>query len=188
MLNRLAAAVAAIIMLSQSANAQLLKGGVESDASKPVEHCICLNPNKVHAIESNGEWQLIDDARQLFKLRTAEAANGAVDMIKTYGASEICSLGNSKAFNPNSIYFKTRNDAPAASLANEDAIRYDVDSIKAEQRNGSWKVTSAGDTWLLDFGPDEESARNAADIIRFYGFNNQCFVVAPARELMYWHK
>jgi hypothetical protein len=42
---------------------------------------------------------------------------------------------------------------------------------------------------MLDFGPNgEDAARNAADIIRYYGFSAQCFLGNPAREVMYWHK
>jgi hypothetical protein len=122
-------------------------------------------------------------------LRSGEAARAAAEMIRTYAITDICSLGGSGgAFNPTSVYFKSGDAAPDRAIAGEDAIKFDNASIKVEQRNGSWKVTSAGDVWLLDFGADESAARNAAEIIRYYGFTNQCFVGAPNRELMYWHK
>lgn len=184
-----------IVMLTIAilpAHAQLLKGGVSAEDAKPAEHCICVNPNKVRATETADGWQLADDDATLFTVRTKDAADGTVLMIKEYGVTDLCSLGaqQSNQFNPNSIYFKTRDGAPDKPVANEaDAIKIDNASIKAEQKNGSWKVTSSGDMWLLDFGPNgEAAAKNAADIIKYYGFNSQCFVGNPAREVMYWHK
>jgi hypothetical protein len=178
------------LILNVPSEAKLLQGNVEEASSKPTEHCSCLNPNKVQVVQVSDGWQLQDDATPLLTLQTKEAAEAGVAMIKTYNASEICSLGSAAngTYNPSSLYFKTTDGAPSAALAKEDGIKFALDSVKAEQRNGSWKVTSAGDTWLLDFGQDEAAARNAAEIIRYYGFTNQCFVGAPARELMYWHK
>lgn len=163
------------------------------DVEKPAEHCACVNPNKVRAVQVNGQWRLQDEDTTLVNLTTKEAAEAAVSMIRTYNMTDICTLSGKAdtkddTFNATSVYFKTREGAPSRAIAKEDAIRFDAGTIKAEQRNGTWKVIAAGDLWLLDFGTDEAAARHAAEIIQWYGFANQCFVGAPARELMYWHK
>jgi hypothetical protein len=180
-----------LVGLMQPAQAQVLQGAVSEEDAKPAEHCICVNPNKVHVTQTPDGYQLADDDSTLFTVRTKEAADGTVSMIKEYAATDLCSLGpQSTSFNPSSIYFKTRTGAPDKALTGEaDAIKFDTTSIKAEQKNGSWKLTSAGDVWLLDFGANGEAqAKNAAEIIRYYGFGNQCFLGNPSREVMYWHK
>lgn len=175
--------IAAFVSLcaTQSAPAQVLKGGVEEDVPAFKEKCICVNPNKVKAQEVNGVWQLVDEDALHMPISNSEAGAAAVNMIKQYGITNACSLGDM-------TYFKSPNGAPQGAISGEDAIRFDSSTTKAEQKNGSWKVTSAGDLWLLDFGADQDSAEQAADIIRFYGFTNQCFVGNPARVMMYWHK
>jgi hypothetical protein len=51
--------------------------------------------------------------------------------------------------------------------------------------NGSWKVVD-GLNWLMDFAGNEANAREAADIIKFYGMNKMCFVGRPNPPMMYF--
>jgi hypothetical protein len=40
--------------------------------------------------------------------------------------------------------------------------------------------------WMLDAGPERDEMRQAAYLIRNYGFTNQCFVGRPNAALEYW--
>jgi hypothetical protein len=182
-------ALSALLLLAPGASAQLLQGHVEQADAKLKEHCVCINPNKVKAVEVKGEWQLVDEDALLLSVPTADAANQAIKMIKFYGMTELCTVGSSDGKNKNEmVYFKAREEAPVGSMSDEDAIGFDTTSVKAEKRDGRWKVISKGDVWLLDFDQDREAAEQAAEVIRHYGFNKQCFVGNPARQIQYWHK
>jgi hypothetical protein len=43
-----------------------------------------------------------------------------------------------------------------------------------------------GQHWLLDFGSSEDNALRARDVIRYYGFDRQCFVGRPDPPMMYF--
>lgn len=185
-------------------SAELLKGGVEESAviegklnalrpkwaeQKLSEQCVCLNPNRVRAIEKNGRWQLVDDVVSIADFSVDRAgAEAAVSVIKHYGFTETCWAGRSTSNGMHDMqYFKTPQGAPAGALAGEDAIAMDPEEVKTERLNNSWKVT-CGDNWLMDFADDQAAAEQARDIIRIYGFTKQCFVGNPNRVLMYFRK
>jgi hypothetical protein len=67
----------------------------------------------------------------------------------------------------------------------EDCIAFDPETVRAEEVNGSWKVTS-GSMWMLDAGSERDEMRTAAYFIRHYGFTQQCFVGRPDASLAYW--
>src|SRR3990167_4617921 len=99
----------------------------------------------------------------------------------------MCTIGP-KGTAGNMQYFLVNGSAPsAAPIAEEDAIPFDVDKVKAESINNSWKVTE-GNHWMLDFAQDEESARHAAEVMRHYGFKYECFVGRPGTPMMYFRK
>lgn len=153
------------------------------------EACICINPHKVRALEEHGIWKLVDDGDPFADFGTgADAAAAAVAAIKFYNFTESCWAGRSQGTNLAEMrYFKTRDGAPTGAMPDEDAITIDPERVRAEEINGTWKVTS-GDIWMLDFGTDRQAAEQARDIVKAYGFTKHCFVGRPARAMMYFRR
>lgn len=76
--------------------------------------------------------------------------------------------------------------AAALSFA-EDCIGFDHRNIEARNIGGDWKVVD-GSSWLLSFGPRAAEASRAAQIIRNYRFNQQCFIGRPNASMTYWKR
>lgn len=74
----------------------------------------------------------------------------------------------------------------APVFAAEDCIAFDPTKVEAKLVSGSWKVVQ-GNMWMLDFGANgQANANKAADIIRHYRMNSQCFVGRPNAPFQYW--
>ena len=67
----------------------------------------------------------------------------------------------------------------------EDCIALNPVAVIATMTGGSWKVVQ-GPTWMLDYGSNMAAAQRAADVIRNYHFDQQCFVKRPNATMMYW--
>ena len=203
-MKRVLLALVLLCATSSPARSEVLKGGVEEsaviegklNALRPkwaeqnlAEHCSCLNPGKVRAVESNGRWQLVDDSQSIADFSFDKAgADAAVSVIKHYGFTQTCWAGHPTSNGMHAMqYFKTPEGAPSGALPGEDAIAMNPEDVKTEMLQGSWKVT-CDDTWLMDFGADQAAAEQARDIIHLYGFTKQCFVGNPNRVLMYYRK
>jgi serine protease len=48
-----------------------------------------------------------------------------------------------------------------------------------------WKVVDGGN-WLLDYANDQSAAQRAANTIRHYGINRECFIGRPGPSMTYW--
>lgn len=70
-------------------------------------------------------------------------------------------------------------------VAQPDQIAFDNAKAEVKNLNNSWKVV-AGDLWLMDFGPHEDQARMALQVIKHYGINQQCFTGRPTRTMEYY--
>ncbi len=204
----IASVFASLVLLSTApAQAQLLQGRIEEgaitqkattpkyqveqpqlDTATIKEHCSCLDPDRVEAVEIDGQWKLVDaQNKSLLSLGNSEsAARDAVHLIKFYGINQTCTL-SAQGSVEQLHYFLKDGQAPTGPMEQEDAIDLSRNSIKAELIKGSWKVTS-GEIWMLDFGADQESAMQAAEALRFHGFSHHCFVGNPARKLMYFRR
>ncbi len=69
----------------------------------------------------------------------------------------------------------------------EDCISFDWHDVHAQFAGGAWKVVQ-GSMWMLDYGSDHSNAERAADIIRNYRFNKQCYVGRPNPSMSYWKR
>lgn len=67
----------------------------------------------------------------------------------------------------------------------EDIINFSYQNAQVVSANGSWKV-AVGKMWLLDFGPNQQQAEQALQIIRHYRLNQQCFVGRPQPSMQYY--
>lgn len=69
----------------------------------------------------------------------------------------------------------------------EDCIGFNPNQVEARNVGGDWKVVQR-DMGMLSFGPRAAEAQRAANIIRTYRFNQQCFVGRPNPSMTYWKR
>ncbi|MGA7712279.1 MAG: hypothetical protein WCA81_10285 [Rhizomicrobium sp.] len=67
----------------------------------------------------------------------------------------------------------------------EDCVALNPAAVTATMTGGSWRVVQ-GPTWILDYGSNRAAAQRAADVIRNYQFDQQCFVKRSNATMMYW--
>ncbi|MFP3943790.1 MAG: hypothetical protein ACLFWF_07845 [Alphaproteobacteria bacterium] len=60
-------------------------------------------------------------------------------------------------------------------------------NARLERVNGRWKIVD-GDHWIADFGDKSGEAKEAFRIVKFYGFDRQCFVGRPGPSMTYWKR
>ena len=70
-------------------------------------------------------------------------------------------------------------------MAPEDCIALNPAAVSATMAGGSWRVVQ-GPNWMLDYGSNMAAAQRAAEVIRNYQFDQQCFVKRPNATMMYW--
>lgn len=161
--------------------------------SVPKQDCICFNNNRVELREINGNWKLVDNKNNwiLDFAQNRDEGKQALQMIQNYNLNNICFSGRpfpNHELGGRLMYFLSDGQAPQGPrLSDEDSISFDNSQIKAEQIQGTWKVT-CGDMWMLDFGADNAAAQNAADIIKYHGFQRQCYIGRPGPSMMYFVK
>lgn len=157
---------------------------VQEDA--PGRDCICFNRNRVELRRIDGRWKLVDGDHWILDFNQNEDyARKAAQVVSFYKMNEICFAGRNTA-RP-MMYFLSDGKAPEGNMEGEDAIPFDLKQIKAEKVEGTWKIT-CGTLWMLDFGASEQSARDAEQIIKYYGFNKQCFIGRPGPPMEYYTK
>lgn len=116
-----------------------------------------------------------------FGPRAAEAQRSA-DVIRHYRFTQQCFLGRPNA---SMTYWKRGNDVPSGNYADDDCIGNNPDSTQARFVGGQWKIVDGGHQ-MLAFGPRENEARQAEELIRHYRLNQQCFVGRPNASMTYW--
>jgi hypothetical protein len=173
--------------------APLEKMSAKLDVSAPKQDCICFNNKRVELQQVNGSWKLVDNNNNwiLDFAENQEEGKQAISMIQNYKLNNICFAGRpfpNHELGGRLMYFLSDGQAPEGPrLDGEDSLSFENARVKAEQIRGSWKVT-CGDSWMLDFGSDQSAAQNAADIIKFHGFQRQCFIGRPGPSMMYFVK
>jgi hypothetical protein len=73
------------------------------------------------------------------------------------------------------------------SEPSEDCINFNPTQAAIQNVQGHWKVV-VGNMWMLDFGGSQSNVQKALDIIKYYGFTNQCFVGRPNAPMIYFTK
>jgi hypothetical protein len=71
------------------------------------------------------------------------------------------------------------------SVIQEDCISFQGSKAALERVDGRWKIV-VGDIWLLDFGENQQEAKEALKILQYYEFNQQCFVGRPDPTMEYY--
>lgn len=157
----------------------------EVEAGKFTEDCIPFNPKSVTAKLVQGHWKVVQGNMWMMDFGSNRAgAELAVKMIKRYGMNKQCFVGRPDA---PMHYYTVNGRAPQGAAPGEDCISFNPNSITASKVQGRWKVVQ-GNMWMLDFDQKEAEAKIAVDIIKFYGFNKQCFVGRPNAPMKYFRK
>ncbi len=191
--------------LFNQADAQTLIGGVTVNDSVPQaelkalspkideaklpfkKDCICFDRNKIELKQIDGSWKLVEKDHWILDFaQRDDFASSSYKLIQDYKMDEICFVGRNtgKAM----MYFLSDGQAPrGAGSQAEDLVSFDNGKIKAENIGGNWKVTCR-DMWLQDFGKSEADANDAAAVIKYYGFDRQCFVGRPGAPMEYYLK
>lgn len=157
----------------------------EVEAGKFTEDCIPFNYNNVTASNVQGRWKVVQGNMWMLDFGSNQAAAAkAVQIMKHYKMDKQCFVGR-----PNAPmhYFTAAGMAPQGAFPGEDCIAFNPANITASKVQGRWKVVQ-GSMWMLDFDQKEAEAKIAVDIIKHYGFNQQCYVARPNAPMQYFRK
>ena len=155
------------------------------EAGKFTEDCIPFTPGNVTATQVQGRWKVVQGNMWMMDFGSNRAgAEKAVQIIRQYGMNKQCFVGR-----PNAPmqYYTVNGKSPQGAAPGEDCISFNPSNIAASRIQNRWKVVDGG-KWLLDFDQKEAEARIAVDVIKFYGFNKQCFVGRPNAPMQYYRK
>lgn len=157
-------------------------------ASLPFKRdCICFDLNKVQLKQVDGNWKLVEGKNWILDFAQREDfAHESMKVMKRYNLNELCFVGRQTSMPM--MYMLASGKAPEqASQAEADSVPFNLNEVKAEQINGSWKLTCQN-MWMEDFGANEGAARDAEAILKYYGFKNQCYVGRPGAPFEYFTK
>jgi hypothetical protein len=162
---------------------------VQANEAPQARDCICFNQNRVSVQQIDGHYKIVDGDHWILDFaESPENAKLALETIQTYRMNQICFTGRDGG--RSMMYFLSNGEAPTGTIKNEDAIPFDSTLVKAEQVNGTWKLT-CGQMWMEDFGAGQNAARaakDAAEQLKYYGFTRQCFVGRPGAPMTYYVK
>ena len=136
------------------------------------ERCVYFDPGTAHVghFMDRGSLELmVAPLRTLSKFDSRDGAVRSLRIVKYYGINELCVAANSKL-----SYMLVSGKAPEGKVPGEKYVTFDPYQLRAERVADEWKLVS-GKSRLFSFGPDETAARQALKVIRYYGFNAQCF-------------
>ena len=186
------------------ANSKVLQGRLEADETieklplrleRPKmdpgisEHCSCLDANLVHASEANGQWKLVFNGSAVLDFQERnDVIPQTIGLLKHYGITHACSVGEGR---DELHYFLVNGESPSGSISGEDSYPFDLQSIHAEFCYGSWKVIDKNQVFIVVYGTAEEDRRKAeqaAALIKYHGFTQQCWVGWDHRAMMYFRK
>lgn len=80
-----------------------------------------------------------------------------------------------------------QNPLPVAPAkpASEDCVPLDPVAATPVNQTGDWQL-AVGTPAVLDFGPNGDEAKRAADVIQHYHFTFECYVRRPSAHMMYF--
>lgn len=154
-----------------------------------IKDCVNFNPDRVSVIIESAippiNVLLVDGDHQIINFGTSQTnARRANQIIRHYELNESCYIGRP---DPSMNYFLADGHTPEGSIEDEDCVRFNPKSIEKIFTNGSWKIAD-GSRWIMDFGENEDEARQALFTIHYYGFTHRCFVGRPDPGMTYFRK
>ena len=150
-----------------------------------VEDCVGFNPATTTVKKIDKSWKIVDGSHWMFDFgKNQAAAMKSLAVIKHYKMNRSCFVGRPDAsFN----YLLVGNNAPVGDMKGQDCIKFNPAQIQVKEVKGSWKIVQ-GDMWMYDFGNKKDEAVQSYNMIKKYGFTNQCFVMRPKPPFHYLHK
>jgi hypothetical protein len=147
----------------------------------PPENLTTFDPSQAELRWEDGKWDLVAGEVRLreFGNRTAEARE-ALRLIRGLHLTQHGTVGTPQ---PVMEYWLSDGHAPLAASARPWARPFDPDGLRVEQVEGHWCVRN-DEQILFAFGPHEDQARQAQDIIRRYEFNRIGYVGQPVPEMI----
>jgi hypothetical protein len=139
----------------------------------PPEDCSAgFTPGAVQLRSIGSRWVLADGNHEIYSaLYFSWLAEKVLATIQFYRMDTSCFVGRPNApFH----YMKVGQGAPSGAMSGEDCTAFSPQAVAMREDNKKWKV-AYGQQELFRFDTPE-LARQAIEIIRYYGFTHQCFV------------
>jgi hypothetical protein len=154
-------------------------------APSVAEDCVGFNPATATVTKINNRWKIVDGSHWMFDFGTNKAAaDKSLAVIKFYKMNRSCFVGRP---DPSFTYLLVGNNAPVGDMSGQDCIKFNPAAIEVKEVGGRWKIVQ-GNMWMYDFESKKAEAYQAFNIIKKYGFTNQCFVARPNPPFHYLHK
>ena len=149
----------------------------------PAEDCAAINGADVYVAPSERGWKLNDYNHTILNFGANKVAALKAQMVLDfYHIDEQCFVARP---HPKMIYWRSAGQFPHGPMANEDCIALHPAAVRAEQKDGDWKVVD-GSTVLLDYGEEQTGAQLAVSVIQTYRLTRQCFIARPDTTMSYW--
>jgi hypothetical protein len=137
------------------------------------EQCVYFDPGTVHVghFMDRGSVELVvAPLRTLSRFDSRDEATRSLKIIEHFRINELCMSANSKL-----SYMLVSGNAARGKLPGEKYLVFDPYLLKAERVGNEWKLVK-GKSAIFGFGSDEGAARQALQVIRYYGFNAKCSI------------
>jgi hypothetical protein len=137
------------------------------------EQCVYFDPKSAHIghfMDRSTLELVVAPLRTLSRFDNRNDAVRSLRIMQHYGINELCVAANSKL-----SYMLVSGKAPIGKVAGEKYVTFDLYQLKAARVANEWKLVS-GTAALFSFGSDESAARQALQVIRYYGFNAICSI------------
>ncbi len=147
------------------------------------EDTILFNPANAEVQKINDRWKIVVGSMWLLDFEDKEdEARKALEIIQHYGLNKQCFVGRPDA---SMEYYLVDNKAPTGSMAGEDCLSFNLDTVEVKKINERWKIVD-GSHWIMDFEDNEYEARTALGVIKKYNFDRICFVGRPDSSMTYF--
>jgi hypothetical protein len=132
-----------------------------------------LDWQHVEVKQDGADWKLVAGNDTLANFGTHDTdARLALRAVRFYRFTEHGVLGSPR---PLFSYFLSNGQAPRGYLMGAEHVPFHPDALTVRQAGGAWLIYDGGRV-LLNFGDQEQEARQAVGIIRQYQFDTLCRV------------
>jgi len=146
------------------------------------QNCMSFDLDKLRVAQIGGHWAILEGDRLLIDFDAQEIdARRALEVMTRYNADQWCSIGASRGLH----YLLVGGRPPVGSIPGEDCRDFNASTAKVVN-SGMWLIAD-GNHSLFGFDSNE-SASQALEVIKNYGFNQSCFVGRPHPKFSYLKK
>jgi hypothetical protein len=150
------------------------------------EDCLSFSANGARVSLEQGTWKIVDTlAGWIYDFGIGNSgrdqANRALQIIRHYGMNRVCYVGRPNA---SAQYLLANGRSPRGPISGEDCIAFNPNALRIEQTRATWTMWN-GTGAMLSF-PNAAEAYRTLDLIRQYGFTQQCFHRRPNPNFQYF--